>query len=120
MRRCLLLECYKMNAFLILLTLILHDRFCMVFGITVNPLDSIIAFDADDYDDTKDNFNGFASEVHDLNNIDYKQFTNGYKYYGSHELVSEHSIKPHHFCSNKEETSHSHFDDVNAIHLKDI
>lgn len=92
----------------------------MVIGITVNPLDSIIAVDADDYDDTKDNFNEFASEVHDLNNIDYKQFTNGYKYYGSREVVSVHSIKPNQFCSNKGGISHSHFYDVNAIHLKDI
>lgn len=81
-----LLECYKFNALLILLTLILHDRFSMVFGITVNPLDTLVSsFDSNEYiDETAD-----ASEVHDLNKIDYNQFTNGYnKYGGSSEIVS--------------------------------
>lgn len=86
-----LLECYKFNALLILLTLILHDRFSMVFGITVNPLDSLVSsFDSNEYiDETADQSNEFASEVHDLNKIDYNQFNNGYnKYGGSSEIVS--------------------------------
>ncbi|XP_031628526.1 uncharacterized protein LOC116344217 [Contarinia nasturtii] len=86
--RCCLFECYKFNALLILLTLVLHERITVVFGITVNPLDSIISsssttFDSDEYRPSE-----FASEVHDLNKIDYSQFTSGYnKYVGSHEIT---------------------------------
>ena len=96
-----LMECYKFNALLILLTLILHDRFSMVFGITVNPIDSLVSssFDADEYDgddNGDDQTNGFASQIHDLNKIDYNQFANGYnKYFGSSEIVSNESVAPH-------------------------
>ncbi|XP_055298520.1 group 3 secretory phospholipase A2-like isoform X2 [Sitodiplosis mosellana] len=87
-RRRWLLECYKFNALLILLTLILHDRFSMVFGITVNPLDSLVAsFDFDEYggSDDGDRSNEFASEVHDSNKID--QFPSGYNNFaGSSEI----------------------------------
>lgn len=87
MRRCLL-ECCKLNALPILLTLILYDRFPMIFGITVDPLDSIITSSSIDSDD--DRSSEFASEIHDLNQIDYNQFINGYnKYFGSQEIVSK-------------------------------
>lgn len=67
----------------------------MVFGITVNPLDSLVSsFDSDEYGGSGGEAAGdrsaeFASEVHDLNKIDYNQFTSGYnKYAGSSEIVS--------------------------------
>lgn len=88
--RWLLLECYKFNALLILLTLISHDRFSMVFGITVNPLESLVSsYGSDEYSDTGDGPNEFDAEVHDLNNIDISQFTTGYaKFADSEETVS--------------------------------
>lgn len=91
--RWLLLECYKFNALLILLTLISHDRFSMVFGITVNPLESLVSsassYGSDEYSDTGDGPNEFDAEVHDLNNIDISQFTAGYtKIADSEETVS--------------------------------
>lgn len=86
-----LLECYKFNALLILLTYISHDRFSMVFGITVNPLESLApsAYGSDEYADTGDGSNEFDTEVHDLNHIDISQFANGYsKFVDSQETVS--------------------------------
>lgn len=72
----------------------------MVFGITVNPTDSLVSssFDADEYDgddNGDDQTNGFAFG-NDLNQIDYNQFANGYnKYFGSSEIVSNESVAPH-------------------------
>lgn len=87
--RWLLLECYKFNALLILLTLISHDRFSMVFGITVNPLETLVAssYGSDEYADTGDASNDFDSDIRDLNNIDISQFAFT-KYVDSSETVS--------------------------------
>lgn len=84
-------ECYKFNALLILLTLISYDRFSMVFGITVSPIESLIAstYNSDEYADTGDGPNEFDSDVHDVNNIEISHFANGYtKYADSQEIVS--------------------------------
>lgn len=53
----------------------------MVFGITVNPLDSVVSssFDSNEY--SVGTGGEFASEVHDLNNIDINQFGNGFNKY---------------------------------------
>lgn len=87
-----LLECYRFNALLILLTLILHERFSTVFGITVNPLDSLLpssTSDSGEFFGLSDKPHEFASEVYDLNNIDYSQIGNGFnKFTGSQEVVS--------------------------------
>lgn len=86
------LECYKFNALLALLTLILHERFAIVFGITVNPFDSVVTStisSLDEFIGTADKTHEFASEVYDLNNIDYSQYANDHnKFVGSPENVS--------------------------------
>lgn len=61
----------------------------MVFGITINPFDTLVA-SVEDYAESNNKPSDFGSEIHDFNNIDYKQFANGYdKYDGSQEFVSK-------------------------------
>lgn len=78
------LEYNKFNALLILLTFLTHEQYFRVFGITVDPLDSLptstISY--------SDEFVG-SPDAHDLNNIDYNQFINGPNSFpGSSEPVS--------------------------------
>lgn len=78
------LEHYRFNALLILLTFLTHEQYFRVFGITVDPFDSLptstISYSED--------YVG-SSEAHDLNNIDYNQFVNGPNIFaGSSEPVS--------------------------------
>lgn len=87
-----LLELHRFNALLILLTLILPERFSVVFGITVNPLDSILPssdVEPEEFIGPSDKPHEFASEVYDLNNIDYhSQLGNGFnKFIGSQVSV---------------------------------
>lgn len=86
-------ECHRFNALLILLTLILHERFSIVFGITVNPIDSLLPSSDTNFNEfvgLGNKPNDFGSEIYDLNNIDYGQLGNGFnKFTGSQETVSK-------------------------------
>lgn len=81
------LEYNKFNALLILLTFLTHEQYFRVFGITVDPLNSLpTSMYSEKFAD--------SSEVHDLNNIDYNQFINGpNNYAGSSESVSKNQAK---------------------------
>lgn len=77
-------EYYKFNALLILLAFLTHEQYYRVFGITVDPFDSLptstVAY--------SDEFVG-SPETNDLNNIDYNQFIVGpNNFAGSPESVS--------------------------------
>lgn len=78
-------EYHKFNALLILLTFLSHEQYHRAFGITVDPLDSLPTSTIPTYSER------FAdsSEVHDLNNIDYNQFSGPNSYAGSSEPVSK-------------------------------
>lgn len=80
------LEYYKFNALLILLTTFLtHEQYFRVFGITVNPHDSLSTSTVS----YSDGFVGNAA-AHHINNYDYNiEFINGpNKFTGSAEAVS--------------------------------
>lgn len=60
------LEYYRLNALLILFIFLAHEEYFSVFGITVNPLDSL-------HTASTEEFVGSA-EFHEFNNIDYSEF----------------------------------------------
>lgn len=79
-------EYHKFNALLILLTFLTHEQYHRVFGITVDPLDSLPTSTIPSYSEKFVD----SSEVHDLNNIDYNQFISGpNSYAGPSEPVSK-------------------------------
>lgn len=93
-------ECYNLNALLFLQILILHDRFFTVFGVIVSSHELAAARVSEEYVESQPSH--FDSEVHELNNVDINQFSNGFsKLTGSQEVVSIASIAPVTFTRNK-------------------
>lgn len=79
-------EYHKLNALLILLTFLTHEQYHRVFGITVDPFESLPTSTVSSYSEKLVD----SSEVNDLNNIDYNQFISGpNSYAGSSEAVSK-------------------------------
>lgn len=90
-----LLKLNNFNALVIFLTLILFDQFCMVFNITVNPIDTIdpassveYNFNSGEVHSKKSYMKRFeSSELYDLNNIDHAHFDGPFG--SSPEVVSD-------------------------------